>query len=153
MRRCLIVANQTLGGEALYEAVKERLQQEPTTFYVVVPATRPSDYAVSAAAMYGGMLGTEGIALPPPPDEEGEDRAAQHLAAALRGLADLGAEADGEVGDPDPVEAVRSVLERQDPDEIILSTLPAGISRWLRMDPVSRMSRRFDLPITHIEGE
>lgn len=148
MRRYLIVANQTLGGEALQEAVLERMRQGPATFYVIVPATRPADYSISAAAMYGGMLGMEGFAFPP--EASGEDRAAEHLAAALRRLSALGADADGEVGDPDPVEAVRVVLERRSFDEIILSTLPSGISRWLRMDLLSRMTRRFDLPITHV---
>ena len=153
MRRCLIVANQSLGGDELQRLVLERIRESGATFYVVVPATRPADYSIAAAAMYGGMLGMEGIALPPEDTDDGEDVAAERLAAALRGLTAMGAEADGEVGDPDPVEAVRLVLERREFDEIILSTLAPGISRWLRMDLVSRMKRRFDLPITHITAE
>ncbi len=152
MRRCLIVANQTLGGEALQQAVLERVR-DGATFHVVVPATPPVDYAISSAAMYGGILGMEGIALPPPQDGHGHDHAASHLQAALKGLSLMGARADGEVGDPDPVEAVRAVLAREPFDEIIVSTLPPGISRWLRMDLVSRLKRRFDLPITHIVAE
>ena len=49
-------------------------------------------------------------------------------------LRDLQYDVDGAVGDADPLAAVRNLLETRPFDEIILATLPAGASRWLRMD-------------------
>lgn len=68
------------------------------------------------------------------------------------GLRSLGAVADGEVGDIHPLRAIGDVPAREDFDEIIISTLPQGISRWLKMDLPDRVARRFDLPVTHVVG-
>jgi hypothetical protein len=57
------------------------------------------------------------------------------------------------VGDPSPVEAIRDALRDREFDGIILSTLPPGISRWLRQDLPSRVEKEFDLPVTHVIGE
>jgi hypothetical protein len=57
---------------------------------------------------------------------------------------------DGELGDADPLEAVTELLERQTFDEIILSTLPQPISRWLGMDLPHRLQRQSGLPVTTI---
>jgi hypothetical protein len=71
----------------------------------------------------------------------------------LERLRALGAECDGEVGDAHPQlaveDATRSGLE---PDEIIVSTLPSGVSKWLRLD-VLRLLNRYDVPVTHIVSE
>jgi hypothetical protein len=134
MRRYLMVANQTLGGEHLAEKVKELLAEGPCRFHVLVPATVPADHAVY----------TEGQA---------EAIARRRLDNALARFRDLGADADGEIGDANPLEAVGDVLRDEEFDEIILSTLPAGASRWLKQDLPHRVERSFGLPVTHIVGE
>jgi hypothetical protein len=55
---------------------------------------------------------------------------------------------DGGVGDPDPVTAIDEVMARRQFDEIIISSLPLGISRWLRQDLARKVERRFKLPVT-----
>jgi hypothetical protein len=65
----------------------------------------------------------------------------------------LGAEVDGEVGEPDLVAAIKEALSSQQVDEIILSTLPHRRSRWLAQDLPGRVRRDFGLPVTHVVSE
>jgi nucleotide-binding universal stress UspA family protein len=144
MKRYLVVANQTLGGLALVTAIRQRLAEGPHSFYVVVPAT-PSAFLrweLHAQAAGGDLV----------PDARGRRYAHRRLDAELSRLRSIGAEADGEVGDVHPLQAIRDVLAREQFDEIIISTLPQGVSRWLRMDLPDRVARRFNLPVTHIVG-
>ena len=80
---------------------------------------------------------------------EGASRATaeQRLAETLRWMRSCGLEATGEVGDENPVEAVEDALRAATYDEILLSTLPAGISRWLRQDLPARLRRRVHTPL------
>ena len=134
MRRYLVVANQTLGGEHLAEKVRACLAAGPSRFHILVPATQPHDHAVWT---------------------EGEARAlAQHqLELALERFRELGAEAEGEVGDERPLQAIADAVEQQAFDEIILSTLPPGLSRWLRQDLPHRVERTFEVTVTHVVAE
>ena len=132
VRNVLIVANQTLAGEPLLNAVKERLEAGECHFHVVVPAT-PSQ--------------TDGAAQTP---ERAYALASQRLGRALADISKAGSEAAGEVGDPEPLEAVRLSLEREKPDEIIVSTLPLGRSRWLRRDLPTQLRNLTGLPVTHV---
>jgi len=135
MRRYLVISNQTLSSEALIETVRSCLATGPCHFHVVVPATHATDH----------MTWTEG-----------HDRAVaqQRLDAALERFAELGADADGEVGDARPLDAIRDArLSHPDFDELILVTLPPGISRWLRQDLLHRVRRSVDLPLTHLIAE
>ena len=61
-------------------------------------------------------------------------------------------DADGVVGDAHPVRAIDDVLIDRPYDEIILSTLPPGVSRWLRLDLPRRVEQRFALPVTTVIG-
>jgi GABA permease len=134
VRRYLLVANQTLGGEHLVRHVRRLLAQGPCSFHVLVPATPPRDMA----------MWTEG---------EAHAVAGERLRAALERLRALGAEADGEVGDARPIEAINDVLLRGEAfDGIILSTLPPGLSRWLRLDLPHRVEAQFGLPVAHLVG-
>ncbi|MGH2686268.1 MAG: hypothetical protein ACRDJP_12450, partial [Actinomycetota bacterium] len=65
----------------------------------------------------------------------------------------LGAEVIGGVGDANPLQAIGDVLRDWSFDEVVLSTLPAGASRWLRQDLPHRVERQFKLPVTHVVGE
>jgi hypothetical protein len=131
MRRCLIVANQTLTSPQLLAQVRSRLASDECELHVLVPATPP----------HGGALWTEG---------EGVALARVALENALRAFHDEGIDATGEVGDENPVLAVGDVLNRRDVDEIILSTLAPGVSKWLKRDLPHRLARRFGLPVTHV---
>ena len=134
MRRYLVVANQTLGGEHLAEKVRACLAAGPSSFHVVVPATQPRDHAVWT---------------------EGEARAIaqQRLERALDRFKEMGAEARGEVGDEQPLEAIADAMRDQQFDEVILSTLTPGVSRWLKQDLPHRAERGCGVPVTHIIGE
>lgn len=73
--------------------------------------------------------------------------------SALEGLRDLGAEQfDGMVGVERPMDAVMDMLRTQRFDEIIVSTLPRGVSHWLRIDLPARVARYSGLPVHHIVG-
>ena len=134
MRRYLVVANQTLGGRHLVEKIRECIAAGPATFHVLVPATPPQDHAVW----------TEGEALA---------IARRRLDVALERFRELSADVDGELGDEDPLQAIGDVLRDRSFDEVILSTLPPGISRWLRQDLPHRVERGCELPVTHVIGE
>lgn len=162
-RRCLIVANQTLGGEALDRQVRDCISRDVNVFYVVVPRT-PVEHETTAWTggfpVEGGTpeqarAATEEYARRLDAEfEEARTRAQHRLDLMIDEIQSLGGEAEGEVGTDDPVEATRVVLERQPPfDEIIVSTLPSRLSRWLKMDLPNRVSRMTDVPVTTIEAE
>lgn len=132
MRRYLIVANRTLAGSHLTSKVRELHERRPSSFYIVVPATPPHGHTWS--------------------DGEARAIAAQRLASALQLLAEIGVEAEGEVGDERPTYAIQDVLAKREIDEIIVSTLPPGMSRWLKRDLPHRIRVEFELPVTHIIG-
>ncbi|HEV7536358.1 MAG TPA: chloride channel protein, partial [Acidimicrobiia bacterium] len=123
-RRVLLVGNLTLGHPAVAEALRPRAAQGRVHVHVLVP--------------------------PGPHDGVG---AAERLAAQLGALRGLGCTADGEVLGARPVAAVRQALRGEPYDEIILSTLPAGVSGWLRMDAGARIERLSRLPVTHVVAD
>jgi hypothetical protein len=154
MGNYLVVANQTLGGAELDEEIRKRLQAEPSSVYVLVPVTRSQDYPATTGMEVGagGSLPMVARATGPGPatDEEATAHAQHRLGQLLDELRRLGAEADGELGHPDPLRAVAEVLTSRSFDEIVLSTLPQPISKWLAMDLPHRLRRRFDLPVTTV---
>jgi hypothetical protein len=134
MRRYLIVANKTLLGDPLLARVRECLAAGPCQFHLVVPASH-----VPGRGMW----------------MEGRERAlaAERLGIALERFRALDpeAEVDGEVGDTRPIDAIRdAMLHAGRFDEIILSTLPPGLSKWLRQDLPHRVERTFELPTSTI---
>jgi len=132
----LIVANQTLPSAALAAEVARRIASGSTTFHVVVPATPPPTG--------GGFTWDEDAAR-----AEAETR----LAAFLEGIRSQGATADGEIGDRDPVAAARDASRDRDVGDVILSTLPAGVSRWLRQDVPSRLRGAMPVTVTVVEEQ
>src|SRR5207244_2840901 len=132
VRRYLVVANRTLGGQHLAEKVREYMGREPCRFHVVVPASPPEEHAWTEA--------------------EARATAQARLDRALVRFRELGAEADGEVGDANPLMAIEDALRDETYDEIILSTLPPGPSRWLKLDLPHRAQARFGVPVTHLIG-
>ena len=135
MRQYLVVANQTLGGQPLTNKVAELMAVAPCRFHLLVPATHANHH----------MTWTEGEAVA---------LAKERLDEALFRLRALGADVDGVVGDERPVDAVADAI-RAGPayDAIVLSTLPPGLSRWLRQDLPHRLARQFALPVVHVVAE
>lgn len=129
----LIVAHQTAATPALMAAVRERAQRGPSAdFHLVVPQ-RPH--------------GLDKLANP---QDTGGDEARTVLAQALPKLTEAaGMEVTGEVGDAEPLMAIQDALNLGSFDEIIISTLPLGVSRWLKLDLVSK-TRALGLPVQHV---
>lgn len=130
----LIVANQTLASPTLAAAVADRVARGDARFHVVVPAT-PVPHRLTW--------------------DEAESNAAaeERLAAVLTRLRDLGAEATGEVGASDPVAAACDAVRSRQIDEVLLSTLPPGISRWIGLDVPSRLRDSVSMPVTVITAQ
>jgi hypothetical protein len=146
MRRYLIVANQTLGADELSKAVADRSAAGPAEFWILVPATQMTDLASPAF-----LPGMGGVPIPVHASlEESEALARSRLDAALERLRSAGVTVGGDVGDPDPFLAIEHTLATRQFDEIVVSTLPARLSRWLRQDLPSRVERKFHVPVTHV---
>jgi hypothetical protein len=133
MHRYVVVANRTLAGTHLLETLVELTAHDRCVFHVVVPAEHPRTHAWS--------------------DGESWATAAARLERALSRFAALDAEVDGEVGDADPAMAVEDVLMRGETwDGIVVSTLPPGPSRWLKLDLPNRLAGRTGLRVIHVIG-
>src|SRR5690349_13883442 len=130
MRRYLVVSNQTLGGAALAAKVRAVLDEGPAEFHIVVPATAPGHFAWT----------------------EGQARAIaqERLDGALGWFASIGVTATGEVADEHPLYAIRDSLREHEIDEIIISTLPPGMSKWLRQDLPRKVQKEFEIPVSHV---
>lgn len=144
----LLVANQTSGGEALGTHLRRVIASDPDArFVVLVPLSTP------APVDLGGSMGVmSGVAvLDPTVQAQIQQAARQRLDRILAWLRDSGATATGSVvGEPLP--AMEAAVDAEAFDEIIVSTLPARMSQWLRRDLVRRASRRFSIPVTTVMG-
>jgi hypothetical protein len=130
----LVVAHQTAATPGLLDAVRERSQRGPVAFHLVVPQQ------------------PHGIHKLVDPQDTGIDEAQRVLEVALPKLSDAcGTEVTGSVGDAEPLMAIHDAVHLGGYDEIIISTLPLGISRWLKLDLVSK-ARGLGLPVTHVEA-
>jgi hypothetical protein len=131
VKEVLVIANRTLGGAKLLDAVRERAAAGDVRFRLVVPQTKP----------------TAGLVIY---DEAVRESAQVRVDLALSAVTAEGIEATGEVGDPDPFMAGMDAVAVHRPDEIILSTHPAQHSGWLRRDLIERLQNASGLPVTHI---
>jgi hypothetical protein len=129
----LVVANQTLGGTALANVIAERATMEAATFHVVVPATEPANEHRPGAG-------------------SASENAHRRLKEALERLKEAEVPVTGEVGAADPMEAIGDALKARQYSGLIISTLPAGGSRWLHMDLPHRAAREFNLLVDWIEA-
>lgn len=151
MARYLVVANQTMGGAELERKIKDRIDIGGE-FYVVVPMIEPEDESAGwmphdPAFGVGGNGERAADAM-----EEARRRSEHRLARMISKIESLGGVADGEVGGTDPLAAVATVVDRETFNEVIVSTLPAGMSRWLKMDLPSRIDRTVECPVTTVEA-
>ncbi len=151
VHRYLVVANHTLGGPELIDAIRSRMSRGPAEFWVLAPAT-PTTHLVNDFNALSCAFPVDPDLLPGAADVQTRDQgiaeAQSNLDTELQRLRQLGATADGAVGDPDPMKAIEKTLAHRQFDEILLSTLPPGISRWLTWDLPHRVRRRTDVPLT-----
>jgi hypothetical protein len=125
-RNVLVVANVTAASTELIAELRARGERQPTAFMLVVPATP-----------FGG----------------GRSAATEMLSLALAQLREAGLEADGTVGAPDPIVAVSDAWDPKSYDEIVVSTLPMRVSKWLHAGLPERIGRLTGAPVTHIVSE
>ena len=129
-RLVLVVANETIGGQALLDAV-HRHAQDGARFVVCVPRSGPK---------HGNIIYDDTVF-----------QAAQVRVDLARSfLRNEGIEAVGEVGDPDPYAATIDAVHEYSPDEIIISTHPETRSGWLRRSLVERIEQATGLPVEHV---
>ncbi len=130
--RILVVANRTADSPELIAALRQRAARSPARFTLLVPAVPHGlDWAADMKA--------------------GRSEAALRAESGAARMRISGLDVDvALIGDPDPVAAAGDVLGSEKFDEVVVSTLPRGVSRWLRLSLPHRLRRFTDLPVTHV---
>jgi hypothetical protein len=123
----LVVANLTAASQDLLVALKARAERSPIKVTLVMPAQGP------------GLAGREAVR--------------SRLDEALAGMRDAGLDADGVVGDADPMEAVAETFSPARHDEAIVCTLPGRSSKWIQHDFPHRVARFTGVPVTHVVAD
>jgi len=130
-RRVLVVANETVGGGELLAEVLYRAGSKAEVLVVCPALNSPIRHWMS--------------------DEDGARNAAsERLEASLQAMRAAGLDARGEIGDSNPMQAIEDAMRTFAPDELVISTHPAGRSNWLERDLVSNARERFSAPVTHV---
>jgi hypothetical protein len=131
-RRILVIANETVGGDALCNLIRQRSEGVREEVLVVTPALNsPLKHWASD-------------------EDDARAQAQSRLEASLERLRQGGVNARGEVGDSEPLQAIEDALRTFGADEIIISTHPEGRSNWLERGVVQGARERFVVPITHV---
>jgi hypothetical protein len=123
----LVVANVTATSDELLGALLERTSRAAASFRLLIPVSDASPPALEAAEAT--------------------------LATALGRMRDAGLEVTGKVGDSDPVLAVQAEFDPRRYDEIVVSTLPSGASKWLQIDLPHRIERATAAPVSHVVSQ
>jgi len=129
-KNVLVLANETIGGKNLLDRMREK-GEEGSRIFVVVPQTKPR---------HGNVIY----------DDVVRDSAQVRVDLALEFMRNENIAGDGEVGDGDPLNAVKDAVHEHDIDEIIVSTLPSESSGWLRRDLPERLHEETGLPVEHV---
>jgi phosphopantetheine adenylyltransferase len=133
-RHVLVVANETVAGRSLIEAIERRRKDGPVRVTVITPVNQPREGYV----VY---------------EDTRRAAAGRRLEQTLKALRAAGIPASGMVVETDPVAATRDALAQLEPppDEIVVSTHPQQHSGWLRRDVVERIkSAAGGLPVEHV---
>jgi hypothetical protein len=127
MGRYLLVANQTAESTELHHALDEIHTHDPDAeFVIVIPAT-----PLNLLQQFEGTV------------KSARALAAQRAQSTRRELESMGISVSStRIGNWDPYVSIEQELAREEYEAIVLSTLPPGVSRWLRMDLPSRVARR-----------
>jgi hypothetical protein len=131
--RLLVVANETVQGEALLEEIRGRCRDRDCEVLLVTPAL-----ATSRASHWASDV------------DEAIELARQRMELSLIAIKQLGLKAKGEIGDSDPNVAIEDALRVFAADEIVISTHPPERSRWLERGVVDKAREQIDLPIAHV---
>jgi hypothetical protein len=131
--RILVVANETVGGAALLDEIRDRCRNRDCSILVVTPAL-----VASRASHWASDV------------DEAMELARQRMELSLIAIEELGLRAKGEIGDSDPNVAIEDALRVFPADEIVISTHPPERSRWLEHGVVERARGQIDLPISHV---
>jgi hypothetical protein len=128
----LVVAHKTAATQPLLDAVRERAERGPATFTLLVPNA------------------THGLHKVVDPEDQGAEESKAVVEQAVPLLTEAaGSPVTGMVGAPDPGVAIEDAINAHGFDEIIISTLPARLSRWLKLDLPSKVSGK-GLPVTTV---
>jgi hypothetical protein len=133
--RVLVVAHKTAATPALIETVRERAARGPAEFTLLVPNAAHGLHKV----------------IDPEDQESSEAEAVLELALPLLEQA-AGGHVEGMVGDPTPMHAIQDAINLHGFDEVIISTLPARVSKWLRLDLPSKVAG-LGLPVTTVTAQ
>lgn len=142
--RYMVVANQTLGGAELRAKLDDLTSGGGAVLHLVVPVSRTDgerDWEYPPTEHTGPNAATVARWL-----------AEARLKRELDRLEAAGVEATGEVVDQDPLERIRTALDEQPYEGVIVATLPRSLSRWLVMDLPHRIARLGNVPMTHLEA-
>src|SRR4051812_43408585 len=131
MADVLVLANETIGGEKLLDAIRARAAEGDARFHVVVPQTRPR---------HGNVIYDDAV----------RDSAQVRVDLALEFMRGEGIEGTGEVGDGDPLNAAIDAIADHKIDEVIVSTLPAQSSGWMKRDLIDALQDATGRKITHV---
>jgi hypothetical protein len=134
--RVLVVANKTAASPALLEAVRERASKGPCEFTLLVPNTTHGLHKV----------------VDPEDQSQSEAEATIELAVPLLEEAASGAPVDAMIGVPEPLAAIQDAVNLHGFDEIIVSTLPTRVSKWLRLDLPHKVAG-LGLPVTTVTAK
>jgi hypothetical protein len=131
-RHILVVANETVAGKSLIDALRSRAEEGPIRVTVISPQNEPRAGFVVYA-------------------DSRRSSAERRLRRTLDLLHEAGIAARGAVVDPDPLQAIKDAIYEYDPDEIIISTHPGELkSSWLRANLVERARKVTDKPVEHV---
>lgn len=133
VHRVLVVANQTVGGNALLEEIVGHTDGKDSAVYVISPAIPSSTLAHWASDI-----------------DEAVSEAEARLEASLGAIRARGLRVEGRVGDADPSLAMEDALRDFPANELIISTLPQGRSKWLEHGVIEKAKAEVPLPLTHV---
>ena len=150
IRRYLVLANRTLVNQGLLDFVAQADAAGEAEFHIVVPETGPLVLHTDPST---GLISPDAHTVVTETRNAAREEGERRLATFRTALGELGHRVTGEVVIADPTTAVRAVMARGSFDEVVVSTLPAGVSKWLRLDVPSRVQRACKLPVTTIVAD
>ncbi len=148
MSRILVVANRTLGSTDLLESIRDRMTKGPCEFTLLVPATAHAHRESTMETLTRRIMNMQATDEARGAADGDNDHARGRVQFGIEQLQKLGAEVDGEVGNANAFQAIEEALARRKYDEIILSTLPSNVGRWVSQDLPNKVRRKFKGPVT-----
>lgn len=130
-QRLLVIANETIAGAGLHSQIREMTSDGGRVIIVAPALSSRLKYVFSDV-------------------DEPREQARARLDASVEALRKSGIDAEGEVGDANPVRAFEDAVAVYDPDAVLVSTHPEGRSHWLERNEVEKIRSKTDLPVEHV---